>query len=156
MPAQGGGMGYGGMGMNRGYGGGYGGMGMMGMGYGMGMMGMGMGNGQGPMAWLSSLNYFVYAIGQFMTLMDMNANNIMRTYYTVRDTLTNAIHVIKHSSVRRWLQRKSKKSVILRWVFIFGSMILVHQVYRLVRFIMNLHKIQNAQRVLTDQSRLPR
>eukprot|EP01038_Epipyxis_sp_PR26KG_P012125 gene12125-16232_t len=118
-------MGYGG------YGGGYG----MGMGMGMGMMGMGGGYQMaGPMNLIYSVNYFIAMVSQIMMMIGMNSQAITQIFYQLSTVLSEFEVTVRKSSFRRWIQRKSKQSKILRFIFVFCSMLIASQAYRLIKF----------------------
>jgi len=132
-----GGAGYGGMG-------GYGmGMGMMGgYGMGMGMMGMGMGMGMnpmlgilnGPMTLIYSLNYLVMSLGQVMEVLGMNAHTIMHLYRTAFEAYQQIAERIRTSETRRWLQRKCKKSRLLRFLLVVASCAVVGSGLKVIQY----------------------
>lgn len=129
------GSGYGGM-MGGGYGGGmgYGGMGYGGMG--MGMMGMNpmMGILSGPMSLIYSLNFFIASLGQIMEVLGMNAHVIINLYRTTYEAYRQIVERIRTSESRRWLQRKCKKSRLLRWLLIVASCAVVGSAVKVVQF----------------------
>mmetsp|Transcript_21270 Transcript_21270/g.35628 ORF Transcript_21270/g.35628 Transcript_21270/m.35628 type:complete len:278 (+) Transcript_21270:134-967(+) len=135
------GMNYGSSGM--GYGGGYGTgtmYGMGGMGYGGGMMGYGMGYGMGgmmggPMAILYSINYFIAMIGQLTAMLGMSSQAVWHLFGIAKEALIKLEKIIRTSEFRRWLQRKSRKSPLLRYLFVVSSMLLTSQVIRLARYL---------------------
>ena len=134
--------GMGGYGMNMGGMGRGMGMGGMGMGYGFrpGMgMGMGMGGFMDPfmnsVQWLHSLNYLVYTIGHMAELLGMNANAILQGYQTVKNMIKHIIDIIKQSDTRIWLKNKSKKSKLLRFLFVFVTMATTALIIQLIQYI---------------------
>lgn len=120
-----GGTGYGGMGY------GVGGMGYGGMGYGMGGM-------MGPMNMIYSINYFIAMIGQITTMLGMSTQAVGHLYHIAREALLRVEQTIRQSEVRRWLQRKSKQSPLLRGMLVLASMLAASQVVRFLRFLVEL------------------
>ena len=122
--------------------GGYGmGMGMMGgygMGMGMGMMGMGMnpmlGMLNGPMTLIYSLNYLVMSLGQVMEVLGMNAHTIMHLYRTAFEAYQQIAERIRTSETRRWLQRKCKKSRLLRFLLVVASCAVVGSGIKVIQY----------------------
>ena len=135
-------------GMNRGgyggMGGGYGGYGGGSM-YGMGGMGMGMGMGMGshmmmgPFAWIYSLNNIVHSIPMMLDVLGMNSQMLYHIFNETCALLMKIINLVKRSDFRRFLQQKSRRSKMLRMVFIIGSMGLASQALRLAKLIADYH-----------------
>jgi hypothetical protein len=130
--------GHGNYGMMNGYGGygmgGYGGMGygMYGMGYGgMGYGGMGM--LMGPMAWINSINYLFMTVHQLVGMLGMNSHLFVNMVKGLSLSLQRFEATIRQSSFRFWLQQKSKKSKLLRFIFVLASMALAAQGARFFR-----------------------
>ena len=143
-----------GAGMNRGgyggMGGGYGGYGGGGM-YGMGGMGMGMGSHMmmGPFSWIYSLNNIVHSIPMMLDVLGMNSQMLYHIFNETCALLMKIINLVKRSDFRRFLQQKSRRSKMLRFVFIIGSMGLASQALRLAKLIADYHfsqrrRMQNA------------
>lgn len=117
--------------MSSGYGGG-GGMGMGSMGMGMGsmsslgmlsMMGMGMGGigaGSGPLSWIYSINYFITSVGHMVSVLGMNSHALLRAYQAAHTAILGLVTHIRTSEMRRVLQRKCKRSTLLRFLFVAG------------------------------------
>lgn len=114
-----------------------------GMGYGMGSMygmggygGMGYGMGgmmAGPMQLIYSINYFISTISQMMDMLGMSSHAIFHLLQRLKEML-KAIEVsIRTSPTRRWLQQKCKKSAVLRFVLVIGSMIAAAQLSKLIK-----------------------
>lgn len=137
---------YGGMyggGMNGGYGG-YGG-GMYGMGMGMGMSPMMM----GPFSWIYSLNNMIHSIPMMMDVLGMNSQMLLKILNQVYAMLTNICKMIKTSQFRRFLQQKSKRSKVLRVIFIVVSMGLASQAVRLVKLLIEYNFNQKRRLIST-------
>lgn len=119
---------------------GYGGMGYGGMGYGMGgMMGGGMMGGMmGPMNMIYSVNYFIAMIGQVTTMLGMSTQAVGHLYHMAREALFKAEQSVRQSEMRRWLQRKSKQSPLLRWLLILTSMLAASQIIRFLRYLIEM------------------
>lgn len=130
--------GYGGMG------GGYGGYGGGGM-YGMGGMGMGMGMGMGshmmmgPFSWIYSLNNLVHSIPMMMDILGMNSQMLYQIFNQTCAMLMKIVTIVRTSGFRRFLQQKSRRSKVLRLIFIFGSMGLASQALKLAKLIAEYH-----------------
>jgi hypothetical protein len=105
----------------------YGGM-MMG-----GMMGH-PGAGGGMMGFLYTMNYFVNMASQVVYFLGMNSHRITEAVKSAKTALVNLEKIVRQSEFRRWMQRKSKKSVILRYLFVFMSAVLAHQLTTIARF----------------------
>mmetsp|Transcript_23052 Transcript_23052/g.52176 ORF Transcript_23052/g.52176 Transcript_23052/m.52176 type:complete len:137 (-) Transcript_23052:66-476(-) len=104
----------------------------MGMGMGMGGYGMGMG---GPMGMLYTVNYFISMVGQVTAMLGMGSQAVGHLFVVARDALLKLEKTIRQSEIRRWLQRKSHKSPILRFLFIVSSVLLASQIVRLARYL---------------------
>eukprot|EP01034_Spumella_vulgaris_P024082 gene24081-30385_t len=117
----------------------YGGGGMMfpgGMYGGMMMSGM-MGHpgaGGGMMNFLCTMNYFVSMASQAVYFLGMNSHRIVDAVKTAKAALVNLEKIVRQSEFRRWMQRKSKKSVILRYLFVFMSAVLAHQLTNIAKY----------------------
>lgn len=130
-------------GMNTGYA--SGGMGFGGMGMGMGMGGYGYGGmrpfgsigspGGDPFGWIYSLNSFVFSLMQVMNMLGMNANVLFQSYQMISGVVIKLVAIVKKSKFRRWLQAKSRQSNLVRWLFVFTSMILVSQAVKIVHYV---------------------
>jgi len=123
--------GYGGMGMGMGMGMGYGGMGGMGY-YGGGMMNPMMGILSGPLSLIYSINYLIGSLGQIMELLGMNSQALLQTYRTAYDAYIRVVEQIRTSETRRWLQRKCKKSALLRFLLVTASCAVVAAAMRVL------------------------
>ena len=90
----------------------------------MGMMGMGMMGGagaqSGPLSWIYKLNMFVMSIGQMTSMIGMNSQAFISLYQHVRATASTFITRIRTSELRRIIQRKCKKSKLLRFLLIIA------------------------------------
>jgi len=149
-------------GYSGGYSGGYGGYGGVGGGFGgsagmgamMGlssMMGMyGLGSMGGPLSWLYSLNYFVSSLGIMYEWFGMNSHAILQLYHSTLGMIRRLVMIIRQSSFRRWLQQKSRKSAVVRFLFVVITMGIVSQAITLARFIYNEYKRYGAQRLLEN------
>ena len=117
-------MGYGGYGMGMGS--------MYGMGY--GMMGYGgMGMMMGPLSFINSINYFIMSIGQIFSMVGMSSHALSGTFQNIVTALKHLELSIRQSEFRRWLQLKSKKSKVLRFVFVISAMAISMQGARMVK-----------------------
>lgn len=118
-----------------------GGMGMMGMGMGMGypgMYGMGMGMGYsplmgGPMALLGNINYIILGVGQFITMLGMSSTMFVGMYQSLVNTYQHFETIIRQSSLRRWVQKKCKKSAMFRFIIVLTTMAIVGTASKLVK-----------------------
>jgi len=135
----------GGMGMGGGMGG-MGGMGMGSMGMGMGMGGMG-GMGLGGMGgmgshfgWIYSLQSAMYSLGALMEFAGMATQGVMHLSRQLYYKFHQFRYLVMHSETRKWIQRKCKKSRILRWVLMFVVMTFTHQAIRLVKHLLHLQQ----------------
>lgn len=124
--------------------------GMMGMGmmspYMMG--GHGMMGGTGPMSFIYSINYSIAMIGQVITMLGMSTQAIMHLYHMAVDTFMKVEKMIRQSAIRRWFQQKSKKSPLLRWIFILSTMAVVNQVVKLLKYLIEYQL--NKNKVITS------
>jgi len=113
----------------------------LGMGMGMGMnpymglpyspmMGGMMG---GPFSFIYSLNYFVSSFAQGISMLSANSFVLYQLFHTVQSALKDFELAIRRSAFRRWLQRKSRKSAVLRYLFVFSSMVITSQLLRILR-----------------------
>jgi hypothetical protein len=111
---------------------GYGSYPMMGsFGYNSGMM--------GPFSWIYSINYFIMNMGQVMDMLGMNTHALLLLVKKLRDLIKRIELAVRHSEFRRWLQRKSKKSQLLRFLFVFTAMAVTSQIIKLVRLLFELN-----------------
>lgn len=110
--------------------------GMMGYGAGMGMNGM-MGGGMmaGPMNLIYSINYFIAMVGQITTMLGMSSQALIHLYSMAAEALAKAEVKVRQSAIRRWFQQKSRKSPLLRWLFIITSMAIASQIARLLKYL---------------------
>jgi hypothetical protein len=111
-----------------------------GMGPGFGFYGGGFGGtGSDPITtllqWLQKLNYIIYTVGHMMDTIGMNASAIMQCYCMVSERLQQLLQIVKQSEFRKWIKQKSKKSKVLKYLFVFLSMILTSLAIRTVRFV---------------------
>ena len=113
----------------------------LGMGMGMGMnpymglpyspmMGGMMG---GPFSFIYSLNYFMSNFAHGISMLSANSFVLYQLFHTVQSALKDLEMAIRRSAFRRWLQRKSRKSVVLRYLFVFSSMVITSQLLRILR-----------------------
>jgi hypothetical protein len=124
----------------------YGGGGMYGMGmYGMG--GMGSPYLAGPLSLIYSLNQFVYLIGHSFDVLGMNTQAIMHLYQQARLAVARLYGILKSSQIRIWLQRKCRRSKLLRMLVILISMGAVHQVIQLLRTLYEHNSVQQRRRI---------
>lgn len=124
------------------------GMGMgMGMpfGYGMGYGGMMGGGGlmAGPMSMVYSVNYFIAMMGQLTAMFGMSVQAIGPLYQMARESLVQLEKSVRQSEVRRWLQRKSAQSPLLRGMLVLASMLAASQAVRLIRYLLELRMRRN-------------
>ena len=119
------------------------------MGMGMGMMGMNpmMGILSGPMSLIYSLNFFIASLGQIMEVLGMNAHVIINLYRTTYEAYRQIVERIRTSESRRWLQRKCKKSRLLRWLLIVASCAVVGSAVKVVQFYVEWRR----RRMIGDQ-----
>jgi len=64
----------------------------------------------------------------------MNAQTIMHLYRTTFDAYRNIVERIRTSDARRWLQRKCKKSQLLRFLLVAASCAVVGSAVKVVTF----------------------
>ena len=106
--------------------------------YGGGMMMGGMmghpGTGGGMMGFLYTMNYFVSMASQAVYFLGMNSHRIAEAVKSAKAALVNLEKIVRQSEFRRWMQRKSKKSAILRYLFVFTSAVLAHQLTTIARY----------------------
>ncbi len=102
----------------------------MGLGYGYGgisygMYGMGMGGmAMGPFAWLSYINYVCMHISQIVAALGMSSHVVFEVFSRISAYLKQVEISVRQSSLRHWVQQKSKKSKLLRTVFVLVSVAL--------------------------------
>ncbi len=89
----------------------------------------------GPMNFIYSVNYFIGILSQMYHMVGMNAHVAVHLFQSTSMLLLKLENVVRTSEFRRWIQRKSKKSAVLRYLFVLSSMAIVGQVVRLVRFL---------------------
>lgn len=105
----------------------------MGMGYGYGM-GYGM-QGAGPLSWMYTLSQLVNVVGQLHAMVSMNAHALSHMYHQLIENINTFYNVLKNTKVRRWLQRKSKKSKLFRYILIFLSAVITAKAVYLIKLI---------------------
>ena len=125
-------------------------------------MGMGMGIGipfgaynnpfMTSLQWLNNLNYVVYTIGHMTEMVGMNAHAILQGYQGLSTMLQKVIEIIKKSNVRLWLRKKSKKSKLLRFLFVFLSMALTAMAYKIIRLAYIYFQSEQIQQYLSNAS----
>ncbi len=86
-----------------------------------------------PMSFIYSMNYFISMVSQVAYVLSMNSHMFMDSCRTVSAMVSGLEKLVRQSELRRWLQRKSKKSAVLRYVFVLSSMAIAAQLYRLAR-----------------------
>ena len=123
------GMGYGGMG--------YGGMGYGGM-YMPGMMGMG-GLMAGPMSALYSAQHFIAMMAQLGGMMGVGSQALLQLARAAAQGASRLERVVRESELRRWVQRKCRRSALLRVLLVVCSMAAAAQAVRLVRHLIERH-----------------
>jgi hypothetical protein len=89
----------------------------------------------GPFGFIYSINYFITNFSQALSMLNANSFVVIELFYTILRVVKDVELAVRRSSFRRWLQRKSKKSVILRYIFVLASMAITSQLMRLARFI---------------------
>lgn len=97
----------------------------MGYGYGYGMMNP---YAMGPLYFIQNINYFVMSIGHFFDLIGMSSHALLETLRSFIALLKQLEMKIRTSEFRRWLQRKSRKSRLLRFLFVIASTALSIQI----------------------------
>ena len=122
-------------------------------------MGMGMGMGMGAynpfmtsLQWLNNLNYIVYTVGHMGDMIGMNAHAILQGYHGLSTMLQKIIEIIKKSDARLWLRKKSKKSKLLRFLFVFLSMALTAMAYKIIRLAYVYFQSEQIQQYLSNAS----
>ena len=122
-------------------------LGMMLGGMSMGMSGM-MNNSL--FSWLYSINYFITSIAM---LFDVNSPMYMvfcQLYTNIRMSVNRLVMLVKSSTIRRWLQRKSKQSNVFRVVIVLISMAIASQSIKLARLLYHEFLLHQRRR-LTDR-----
>lgn len=104
------------------------------------MPGMGGGSGDGnplmtSLQYLQGLSYVVYSLGQMFDMIGMNASSIYQGYLMIYNMIQKLILIAKNSSFRKWMQSKSKKSKIVRYVFVVLSMVATYSAIYLFHII---------------------
>jgi len=124
---------------------GYGGqMGYSGMGYGMGGMGlMGMGGVGGYFGWIYSLQSAMYSLGALMEFTGIAVQGIVHVTRQLYYKFHQFRYTVMRSDTRQWLQRKCKKSRILRWLLIFGASALTNSAINLIKYLLKLQQRGN-------------
>ena len=113
-------------------------------------MGMGMGGGGGIIGTLYSINYFINSLSM---MYQMNSAHIAHSYNNLKMLLCRVIKIAKESKLRLFLQRKSKKSKVLKFLFVIIAMFGVSQTYRLLRLLWQEYSKQNnSSRMIEDGS----
>ena len=87
----------------------------------------------GPFSFIYSLNYFVSSFAQGISMLSANSFMVYQLFHTVQNALKDLEIAIRRSAFRRWLQRKSRKSAVLRYLFVFSSMVITSQLLRILR-----------------------
>ncbi len=86
------------------------------------------------MGFLYTMNYFVSMASQAVYFLGMNSHRIAEAMKSAKAALVNLEKIVRQSEFRRWMQRKSKKSAILRYLFVFTSAVLAHQLTTIARY----------------------
>jgi hypothetical protein len=89
----------------------------------------------GPFQIIHSVNYFFANATQMAHMLGANSYVLVQLFCTAKEALKDMELLIRRSAFRRWLQRKSKKSAVLRYVFVFASMAIATQLVRIVRYL---------------------
>jgi len=76
----------------------------------------------------------------------MSSHAIIHLYHAAVEQINILMTIIKNSEARRWLQRKSKQSRVLRFLFIITAMAAVSQVSKLVKVLYDLYIYHNYRR----------
>lgn len=92
----------------------------------------------GPMNMIYSVNYFIAIMGQMTTMLGMSTQAVGQLYHMAREGLFRVEQSIRQSEMRRWLQRKSKQSPLLRCMLILASMLAASQVVRFLRYLIEM------------------
>lgn len=100
------------------------------------MPGMSGGVGDGnplitSLQYLQGLSYVVYSLGQMFDMIGMNASSIYQGYLMIYSMIQKLVLIAKNSSFRKWMQTKSKKSRIVRYLFVALSMVATYSVIHL-------------------------
>lgn len=104
-------------------------------------MGMGMGYGSpmgggmlsGPMHLIYSINYFIMSLGQVCEMVGISAQSIVQLARTAVSALGQLEVTVRQSELRRWMQRKCRRSRALRLLFMLAAMALSFQASRLAQ-----------------------
>lgn len=118
-------------------------MSSMGMGYGMNYFNPYM-QTNGILSWIYTINYGIQSIGQMYHLFHMNANSLQQSYFQFLENWKSFIKLLKNSSFRKWLQKKSQKSKLIRSLFIIFAIGLTIQAMKLAKLLIQL---RNQQRI---------
>lgn len=83
----------------------------------------------------------------------MNSAHIAQSYNNLKILLYRVIKIAKESKLRLYLQKKSKKSKVLKFLFVIIAMFGVSQTYRLLRLLWQEYsKHSNSSRMIEDSS----
>lgn len=117
-----------------------GGMGSMGLGYSSYGMGMGMPMGMGfnplmvgPMAFLTNMNFMVMSVGQVISMLGMSSSVFVGMFESLVRSFKQLEVVVRRSPVRRWFQRKCKRSGAFRFIVVIACMAIVGTASKLVK-----------------------
>ncbi len=99
----------------------------------------------GPFSWLYSINYMVFAVGQFIEVIKMNSQHFVNMYNQLSRTIRLYCQYVFNSKFRKWLQTKSKQNKILRFLFILSSIAIASQTARLLRLLVSIYNQQQQQ-----------
>jgi hypothetical protein len=103
-------------------------------GYNYGMMPpMGIGYGFGPMRIINNINYFFIAISQFMDIIGASSQALFHVCTSLAASLKILYLSIRQSSFRRWIQRKSKQSKLLRVIFVLTAIVGAYQFSKIAK-----------------------
>ena len=98
--------------------------------------------------YLQSLSYLIYSLGQMFDMIGMNANSIINGYNMIYNMVQKLIHIAKTSHFRKWMQSKSKKSKVVRFLFVILSMVATSLAMRLFHFLSVYMDMQNHGRIV--------
>jgi hypothetical protein len=99
----------------------------------MSMNPMMMMGGHGPFQLIHNINYFIYSIGHLFDFVGYASYGLLETCKSLLNLLKRLEMKIRSSEFRRWLQKKSRKSAMLRFLFLLCSVALSFQLSNLIK-----------------------
>lgn len=106
----------------------------MAYGYGYGMMNPYYHSTMDPLYFIHQINYYILSIGRFFDLIGIGSQAFLEILQSFLTLLKSLEMKLRTSSFRHWLQRKSKRSKLLRFCFVMISMMISFHLSRWIKY----------------------